>query len=353
MTATVGAAARSVIGARVQPALHPRVEPRFHPRADAARARRGLSLAPCTRRAAGCCRSSPWCSGSWSWRPRCRRTRQPALHGNGLIVLAVARRVRACCSAFGVDLPHALRRPAAAPPCAARRRSALRARSWRSSQPDGAGVLALYITLGIACARLEPRRAIPLFTVGIVVVERAARAGRARRHAGRHDHRRRQRGHLLLHGLHVRASSGWGRRAPSSSSRSSRPAARRRRRRSRCASASTSRARCTTCSPTRSPRSPSSSRARGCSRARTGADPSVVDAVERSHHLAKGGLDEARRAIEALRGGDMPGPDRLRRARRRVPRADRRRRPRSRSTASRASCPPRRGWPCTGRRRRR
>ena len=43
----------------------------------------------------------------------------------------------------------------------------------------------------------------------------------------------------------------------------------------------------------------------------TGADPSVVDAVERSHHLAKGGLDEARRAIEALRGGDMPGPDRL------------------------------------------
>jgi signal transduction histidine kinase len=44
---------------------------------------------------------------------------------------------------------------------------------------------------------------------------------------------------------------------------------------------------------------------------RTGADASVVEAVERSHHLAKGGLEEARRAIEALRGGDMPGPDRL------------------------------------------
>ena len=43
----------------------------------------------------------------------------------------------------------------------------------------------------------------------------------------------------------------------------------------------------------------------------TGADRSVIEAVERSHHLAKGGLEEARRAIEALRGGDMPGPDRL------------------------------------------
>ena len=43
----------------------------------------------------------------------------------------------------------------------------------------------------------------------------------------------------------------------------------------------------------------------------TGADAAVVDAVERSHHLARGGLEEARRAIEALRGGDMPGPDRL------------------------------------------
>jgi signal transduction histidine kinase len=43
----------------------------------------------------------------------------------------------------------------------------------------------------------------------------------------------------------------------------------------------------------------------------TGADPGVVEAVERSHHLARGGLEEARRAIGALRGGDMPGPDRL------------------------------------------
>jgi signal transduction histidine kinase len=43
----------------------------------------------------------------------------------------------------------------------------------------------------------------------------------------------------------------------------------------------------------------------------SGADASVIEAVDRSHHLAKGGLEEARRAIEAMRGGEMPGPDRL------------------------------------------
>ena len=42
-----------------------------------------------------------------------------------------------------------------------------------------------------------------------------------------------------------------------------------------------------------------------------GADPEVVQTIERSNRLARAGLDEARRAIEALRGGDMPGPDRL------------------------------------------
>jgi signal transduction histidine kinase len=40
-------------------------------------------------------------------------------------------------------------------------------------------------------------------------------------------------------------------------------------------------------------------------------DPAVTDAIERSHGLARAGLEEARRAIEALRGGEMPGPDRL------------------------------------------
>jgi signal transduction histidine kinase len=42
-----------------------------------------------------------------------------------------------------------------------------------------------------------------------------------------------------------------------------------------------------------------------------GADPDVVRGVERAHHLAADGLDEARRAIAALRGDELPGPERL------------------------------------------
>jgi signal transduction histidine kinase len=42
-----------------------------------------------------------------------------------------------------------------------------------------------------------------------------------------------------------------------------------------------------------------------------GADPEVVSAVERAHHLAAGGLAEARQAIGALRGDELPGPERL------------------------------------------
>jgi signal transduction histidine kinase len=42
-----------------------------------------------------------------------------------------------------------------------------------------------------------------------------------------------------------------------------------------------------------------------------GADPEVVEAVERAHHLAGEGLSEARDAIAALRGEALPGPERL------------------------------------------
>jgi signal transduction histidine kinase len=42
-----------------------------------------------------------------------------------------------------------------------------------------------------------------------------------------------------------------------------------------------------------------------------GADPEVVAAVERAHHLAGEGLAEARDAIAALRGEALPGPERL------------------------------------------
>ncbi|MFI5612172.1 sensor histidine kinase [Amycolatopsis sp. NPDC051903] len=43
----------------------------------------------------------------------------------------------------------------------------------------------------------------------------------------------------------------------------------------------------------------------------SGADPRLTDAVERAHQLAQSGLGEARQAIGALRGEDLPGPERL------------------------------------------
>ena len=43
-----------------------------------------------------------------------------------------------------------------------------------------------------------------------------------------------------------------------------------------------------------------------------GTDPEVVEALERAHHLAAAGLTESRQAIAALRGDDLPGPERLR-----------------------------------------
>jgi len=43
-----------------------------------------------------------------------------------------------------------------------------------------------------------------------------------------------------------------------------------------------------------------------------GADPEVIEGLERAHHLAASGLAEARQAIAALRGDALPGPERLR-----------------------------------------
>jgi signal transduction histidine kinase len=42
------------------------------------------------------------------------------------------------------------------------------------------------------------------------------------------------------------------------------------------------------------------------------ADPELIGAVDRAHHLAAGGLAEARQAIGALHGDELPGPERLR-----------------------------------------
>ncbi len=40
-------------------------------------------------------------------------------------------------------------------------------------------------------------------------------------------------------------------------------------------------------------------------------DPRLADVIDRAHHLAKTGLEEARRAIGMLRDDELPGPERL------------------------------------------
>ena len=42
-----------------------------------------------------------------------------------------------------------------------------------------------------------------------------------------------------------------------------------------------------------------------------GVDADVTQAIDQAHHLAVGGLDEARHAISAARGDELPGPERL------------------------------------------
>jgi signal transduction histidine kinase len=41
------------------------------------------------------------------------------------------------------------------------------------------------------------------------------------------------------------------------------------------------------------------------------ADPDITRALDQAHHLAAGGLEEARRAIATARGDELPGPERL------------------------------------------
>ena len=318
MSVTLGAVRASVIGARDQPASTPglsRASTRAPMPARGARPIVGEVLRPFR-----------WMlpffavvlgvlvvSSAFQQEP------EPALHGRGLLISA-ALAVFIALLGFGVVFRSRLVDPRA---------------SWRLlggigacalvlalAQPDGAGVLALYITLGVSCARLEPRTAIPLFTGGIIVVSalheliardgtvvdtivadasaivffymgyiaRQFRLGQARAeelleeleasratqaHAvalGERQHLAREMHDVLAHSLSALTVQLEGARLLARN---------------------------------------------------TGADQSVIDAVQRSHHLAKGGLEEARRAIEALRGGDMPGPGPARRARHRVPGADR------------------------------
>jgi signal transduction histidine kinase len=227
---------------------------------------------------------------------------RPALHGDGLPVLALL-------IAFAGAIVYAI----------ARRDADDRRALWLVAgsalglmvlQPDGAGFLGLYMTLGIICVRLRPRQAMLGFVAGVAVISavhvltddatslsdvltgdavgmlffvmgygmRASRRGLERAQATvaeleatREAHAQavqlRERGRLAREMHDVLAHS---------------------------LSALTVQL--------------EGARLLACAR---GTDPEVVDAIERSHGLARTGLDEARRAIEALRGGDMPGPDRL------------------------------------------
>ncbi len=79
------------------------------------------------------------------------------------------------------------------------------------------------------------------------------------------------------------------------------------RRRLRSPSAAGSPASCTTCSPTRSPAQRSSCRARGSSPSVSTRAPQVRAAIDRAGELVKDGLANARQAVGALRGEELPG----------------------------------------------
>ena len=330
--------------------LHPRVEPRFHPRADAARGARGLSLAPCSRRAAGSCRSSPRCSASWSSRRRSQTDPQPALHGRGLLVL-VALVAFVALLGFGVVCrtrhvdPRASWRLLAgdrrlragarascsptAPACSrSTSRSASPARGWSRGARSRCSPSAIVVVSALhelvardgtlADTIIADASAIIFFFMGYM--SRQFRLGQARAEQLRRGARGEPRG---------AGAGGRAARAPAPRARDARRAR------------------------------PLALRARRAARGR---------AAARAQHRRRPERGRRRRAQPPPRQGRAGGgaardrgAARRRHARARPARRARRRssasrpasRPRSRSTASRASCRPRRGWPSTARRRRR
>jgi signal transduction histidine kinase len=177
-------------------------------------------------------------------------------------------------------------------------------------QPDGAGYLALYMTLGMVCVRLEPPAAIAGFLGGVVAISALhALNGGSRSlsdiaisdssgilfflmgYSARFWRIRQQRAEALVAELQA--------------SREAQAQAIALRERARLA-----REMHDVLAHSLSALTVQLEGARLLARHRD-ADPALADAIERSHHLARTGLEEARRAIEALRGGDMPGPDRL------------------------------------------
>ena len=227
---------------------------------------------------------------------------RPALHGDGLPVLALLLAFLAAI-VFSIS----------------RRRTGDRRGLWFVAasalgltilQPDGAGFLALYMTLGIICVQLRPQQALLGFVAGILVISAI---------------------HVLtddaasvsdvlvgdavgtlffVMGYGMRASRRGLLRAQETvaeleATREAHATAVQLRERARLA-----REMHDVLAHSLSALAVQLEGARLLARSRD-TDPEVTDAIERSHGLARAGLEEARRAIEALRGGDMPGPDRL------------------------------------------
>ena len=231
----------------------------------------------------------------------------PALHGSGLLVLVA---LVGYLGALGYAVVHRTRlvdEPPRRPLLAVIAACAL---VLAIVQPQGAGVLALYVTLGVFCVQLEPRLAIPGFTLGLVVVSTA--------HAALVDDA--TVGTVVLGDASaiIFFYLGYiGRQFRLGQARAEKLVAELEESREAHAQAIALNERARLAREMHDVLAHSLSAlavqlegARLLARSKH-ADPAVVDAIERSHHLARGGLEDARRAIEALRGGDMPGPDRL------------------------------------------
>jgi signal transduction histidine kinase len=177
-------------------------------------------------------------------------------------------------------------------------------------QPDGAGFLALYMTLGIICVQLRPRDAFAGFIAGVLAISAI---------------------HLLtdeetsLSGVLVGDAvgtlffvMGYGMRASRRGlARAETKVAELEATREAHAQSAALRERARLAREMHDVLAHSLSAlavqlegARLLARSRD-TDPAVTEAIERGHGLARAGLQEARRAIEALRGGSMPGPDLL------------------------------------------
>ena len=146
----LGRAAAPVIGARAQPAST-RGWSRGSTRAPMTRApRAAYRWRRATSRRAGSCRSSPWCCRSSSWRPRSHGARRPRCTGRGLLVLVA---LVGYVALLGFGVVWRTRHIDPMPSWALLGVIGACALVLALVQPDGAGVLALYITLGIAASR--------------------------------------------------------------------------------------------------------------------------------------------------------------------------------------------------------